>query len=170
MGAKVASRRRAPSSIASDGDKLSGGTFDLGDTPDLLPVVAALALRCDSAVEIVGTAHARFKETDRIAIVAKELSKLGRERQGEGGRPQDTPSEGEARGGPAGRPRRPQDVHGILAGLDADPGRAPRSWGPRASTSRTRPSSRTSRGSGRRSRASRGERCQGTSSARGSSW
>ena len=63
--------------IASDGDVLRGGTFDLGDTPDLLPVVAALALRCDSPVEIVGTAHARFKETDRIAIVASELSKLG---------------------------------------------------------------------------------------------
>jgi len=76
MGAKVAEEKGALV-IASDGDKLRGGTFDLGDTPDLLPVVAALALRCDSPVMIVGTAHARFKETDRIAIVAKELSKLG---------------------------------------------------------------------------------------------
>jgi len=76
MGAKV-TEEKGSLVIASDGDKLHGGTFDLGDTPDLLPVVAALALRCDSPVEIVGTAHARFKETDRIAIVAKELSKLG---------------------------------------------------------------------------------------------
>jgi 3-phosphoshikimate 1-carboxyvinyltransferase len=76
MGAKVAEEKGALV-IASDGDRLRGGTFDLGDTPDLLPVVAALALRCDSPVEIVGTAHARFKETDRIAIVAKEFSKLG---------------------------------------------------------------------------------------------
>ena len=76
MGAKVAEEKGALV-IASDGDKLRGGTFDLGDTPDLLPVVAALALRCDSPVVIVGTAHARFKETDRIAIVAEELSKLG---------------------------------------------------------------------------------------------
>ncbi len=76
MGAKV-EKEKGALVIASDGDKLHGGTFDLGDTPDLLPVVAALALRCDSPVEIVGTAHARFKETDRIAIVAKELSKLG---------------------------------------------------------------------------------------------
>jgi 3-phosphoshikimate 1-carboxyvinyltransferase len=76
MGAKVREEKGALE-IASDGDSLSGGSFDLGDTPDLLPVVAALALRCDSPVEIVGTAHARFKETDRIAIVAKELSKLG---------------------------------------------------------------------------------------------
>jgi 3-phosphoshikimate 1-carboxyvinyltransferase len=76
MGAKVTEEKGALV-VASDGDRLRGGTFDLGDTPDLLPVVAALALRCDSPVEVVGTAHARFKETDRIAIVAKELSKLG---------------------------------------------------------------------------------------------
>jgi 3-phosphoshikimate 1-carboxyvinyltransferase len=63
--------------VESDGSKLKGGTFNLGDTPDLLPVVAALALNCDSPVEVVGTAHARFKETDRIAILATELSKLG---------------------------------------------------------------------------------------------
>jgi 3-phosphoshikimate 1-carboxyvinyltransferase len=76
MGAKVAEEKGALV-VSSDGDILRGGRFDLGDTPDLLPVVAALALKCDSPVEIVGTAHARFKETDRIAIVAKELSKLG---------------------------------------------------------------------------------------------
>lgn len=76
MGAKVASERGALV-VSSDGDRLSGGRFDLGDTPDLLPVVSALALKSDSPVEVVGTAHARFKETDRIAIVAKELSKLG---------------------------------------------------------------------------------------------
>jgi len=76
MGGKVGEEKGALV-IASDGGRLHGGVFDLGDTPDLLPVVAALALRCDSPVEIVGTAHARFKETDRIAIVAKELSKLG---------------------------------------------------------------------------------------------
>ena len=63
--------------VEADGSKLKGGTFNLGDTPDLLPVVAALALRCESPVEVVGTAHARFKETDRIAILAGELSKLG---------------------------------------------------------------------------------------------
>ncbi len=63
--------------VESDGAGLNGGTFNLGDTPDLLPVVAALALRSESPVEVVGTAHARFKETDRIAILSSELSKLG---------------------------------------------------------------------------------------------
>jgi 3-phosphoshikimate 1-carboxyvinyltransferase len=76
MGAEV-NQEKGGLVVAADGDRLQGGIFDLGDTPDLLPVVTALALRCDSPVEIVGTAHARFKETDRIAILAKELSKLG---------------------------------------------------------------------------------------------
>ncbi|MGI0046969.1 MAG: 3-phosphoshikimate 1-carboxyvinyltransferase [Nitrosotalea sp.] len=57
--------------------KLSGGRFDLSDTPDLLPPMAILALRVSSPIEIYNVKHARFKETDRIAILAKELSKIG---------------------------------------------------------------------------------------------
>jgi len=76
MGVKV-SQGRDTVTVESDGGRLRGGTFDLGDTPDLLPVVAAMALRSDSPVEVVGTAHARFKETDRIAILSGELTKLG---------------------------------------------------------------------------------------------
>jgi len=76
MGAKVSEGDQSLT-VRSDGGGLSGGRFNLGDTPDLLPVVSALALKCSSPVEVVGTAHARFKETDRIAIVAKEISKLG---------------------------------------------------------------------------------------------
>ncbi len=63
--------------VESDGGSLDGGTFDLADTPDLLPVVAALALKCGSPVEVVGVAHARFKETDRIGVLTEELKKLG---------------------------------------------------------------------------------------------
>jgi len=76
MGVKVVQGTDSVT-VEADGSKLKGGKFNLGDTPDLLPVVAALALRSDSPVEVVGTAHARFKETDRIAILTMELSKLG---------------------------------------------------------------------------------------------
>jgi 3-phosphoshikimate 1-carboxyvinyltransferase len=76
MGVKV-DRGSDSVTVESDGAMLKGGTFNLGDTPDLLPVVAALALKSETPVEVVGTAHARYKETDRIAILAKELSKLG---------------------------------------------------------------------------------------------
>lgn len=63
--------------VQADGKGLKGGRFDLSDTPDLLPVLSALSLKCDGPVEITGVAHARFKETDRIKVAANELSKIG---------------------------------------------------------------------------------------------
>jgi 3-phosphoshikimate 1-carboxyvinyltransferase len=58
-------------------EKLLGGKFDLANTPDLLPPLSILALKCDSPLELYNVRHARFKETDRIAILAHELQKLG---------------------------------------------------------------------------------------------
>jgi 3-phosphoshikimate 1-carboxyvinyltransferase len=56
---------------------LSGGKFDLSNSPDLLPPLAILALNSSSPIEIINVKHARLKETDRIAIVSRELVKLG---------------------------------------------------------------------------------------------
>jgi 3-phosphoshikimate 1-carboxyvinyltransferase len=58
-------------------EKLLGGKFDLSNTPDLLPPLAILALRSGFPIELYNVKHARFKETDRIAILARELKKLG---------------------------------------------------------------------------------------------
>jgi 3-phosphoshikimate 1-carboxyvinyltransferase len=58
-------------------EKLEGDTFNLQNTPDLLPVVSVLALKSKNKVTIKGVAHARVKETDRIANIAAELKKLG---------------------------------------------------------------------------------------------
>lgn len=58
-------------------EKLSGGRFDLGNTPDLLPPLAIMALKSSEPIEIFNVKHARFKETDRIAILARELPKIG---------------------------------------------------------------------------------------------
>jgi len=58
-------------------EKLKGGKFDLSNSPDLLPPLAILALKTSSPIEIVNVKHARFKETDRIAIISRELVKLG---------------------------------------------------------------------------------------------
>ena len=57
--------------------KLTGGKFDLSNSPDLLPPLAILALNSASPIEIVNVKHARLKETDRIAIISRELVKLG---------------------------------------------------------------------------------------------
>ncbi len=57
--------------------KLTGGKFDLSNSPDLLPPLAILALNSSNPIEIVNVKHARLKETDRIAIISRELVKLG---------------------------------------------------------------------------------------------
>jgi len=56
---------------------LEGGRFDLSNTPDLLPAMAILALKTSKPIDIYNVKHARFKETDRIAILARELTKIG---------------------------------------------------------------------------------------------
>jgi len=58
-------------------ERLNGGIFDLSNTPDLLPPLAILALKTSKPIEISNVKHARYKETDRIAILARELPKLG---------------------------------------------------------------------------------------------
>ncbi|MBC8250781.1 MAG: 3-phosphoshikimate 1-carboxyvinyltransferase [Candidatus Nitrosopelagicus sp.] len=58
---------------------LNGGKFDLSDTPDLLPAIAILALKSEKPIEIFNVKHARYKETDRIAIISRELKKIGLE-------------------------------------------------------------------------------------------
>jgi 3-phosphoshikimate 1-carboxyvinyltransferase len=56
---------------------LRGGEFDLNATPDLLPVMAVCAAYAQGDTSLVNAAHARIKETDRIAVMAAELGTLG---------------------------------------------------------------------------------------------
>lgn len=58
-------------------EQLEGGKFDLGNTPDLLPPLSILSLKSNNPIEIVNVHHARFKETDRIKIICRELKKIG---------------------------------------------------------------------------------------------
>ena len=63
--------------IVQSPEKLNGGRFDLSNSPDLLPPLAILALKTSKPIEIVNVEHARLKETDRIAILSRELIKIG---------------------------------------------------------------------------------------------
>ena len=56
---------------------LTGRRFDLSNTPDLLPALAILSLKSSEPIEIFNVKHARYKETDRIAIISRELKKIG---------------------------------------------------------------------------------------------
>jgi len=68
---------KGPSCTVSRKGFLRGGTFDLNETPDLLPAAAVTAAYAQGDTALVNVAHARIKETDRIAAMAEELAKLG---------------------------------------------------------------------------------------------
>nr|WP_294804369.1 3-phosphoshikimate 1-carboxyvinyltransferase [uncultured Nitrososphaera sp.] len=77
MGCTIKADRPKGEVIVQGAESLEGGEFNLADTPDLLPVVSILALKARSPVKITGVAHARVKETDRVANIARELAKFG---------------------------------------------------------------------------------------------
>jgi 3-phosphoshikimate 1-carboxyvinyltransferase len=56
---------------------LGAGVFDLNACPDLLPIMAVTGAYAEGETALVNAAHARIKETDRIAVMAEELGKLG---------------------------------------------------------------------------------------------
>jgi len=45
--------------------------------PDSVPALAAVALFAEGSTEVLGVAHLRFKESDRLAALARELDRLG---------------------------------------------------------------------------------------------
>jgi 3-phosphoshikimate 1-carboxyvinyltransferase len=56
---------------------LRGIIADLSEVSELTPVIAALATLADGPSELRGVAHIRGHETDRIAALARELTKVG---------------------------------------------------------------------------------------------
>ena len=59
------------------GRKLRPGLFDLNATPDALPIMAVAAAFAQGETRLVNAPQARIKETDRIAVMAQELTKMG---------------------------------------------------------------------------------------------
>ncbi len=75
MGAKVT--RNGTSADVDGGEDIRGATIDLNAMPDALPALSVLACRAIGDTAIVNVAQARIKETDRIAVMAWELGKMG---------------------------------------------------------------------------------------------
>ncbi|MCS7127652.1 MAG: 3-phosphoshikimate 1-carboxyvinyltransferase, partial [Thaumarchaeota archaeon] len=74
MGAHV---RHGEGYVETYGSTIEGIEVDLRDAPDLLPVVALLGLFAEGRTVIRGVKHARYKESDRVAVLARELEKAG---------------------------------------------------------------------------------------------
>lgn len=63
-------------SVSGTGD-VHGVDLDLHDAGELAPTIAALASLADSPTRLRGIAHLRGHETDRLAALATELTRLG---------------------------------------------------------------------------------------------
>jgi len=57
--------------------EIGGITADLGDVPEVTPVLAGLAALAGSPSRLTGIGHIRRQETDRLAALATEINGLG---------------------------------------------------------------------------------------------
>jgi len=57
--------------------QLTGCTIDVGETPDLLPILAVLGACAAGETRLVNAARLRLKESDRLASVSAMLQALG---------------------------------------------------------------------------------------------
>jgi len=74
MGARIDIQ---PEGIRVRPGQLTGCRIDLNATPDALPMMAVVACFARGRTELVNVPQARMKETDRIAVMCAELSKMG---------------------------------------------------------------------------------------------
>lgn len=73
MGADI---RIEKEGIHIKGCGLKGIELDLNSTPDALPAMAVAGCFAEGTTKIYNVAHARIKETDRIKVMAEELSRM----------------------------------------------------------------------------------------------
>jgi 3-phosphoshikimate 1-carboxyvinyltransferase len=74
MGCTV---KTAGTNITLTGGDLTGRDIDMNAIPDALPALAVTACFARGKTRLVNVPQARLKETDRIAVMAQELSKMG---------------------------------------------------------------------------------------------
>jgi len=74
MGANIEITEDA---VVVAGGRLKGTEVDMNAIPDALPMLAVCACFADGTTVLDNVAQARMKETDRIAVMAAELTKLG---------------------------------------------------------------------------------------------
>ncbi|UCD27331.1 MAG: 3-phosphoshikimate 1-carboxyvinyltransferase, partial [Planctomycetota bacterium] len=66
-----------PEGIRVRPGQLRGCELDLNATPDALPMMAVVGCFADGRTELVNVPQARLKETDRIDVMCRELSRMG---------------------------------------------------------------------------------------------
>ncbi|MDR3284341.1 MAG: 3-phosphoshikimate 1-carboxyvinyltransferase [Treponema sp.] len=78
MGADITKDASGGVLLVRGGKSLKGGAvISLKDIPDALPALSAAACYARGDTVFTGLAHVRLKETDRVAVMERELTKLG---------------------------------------------------------------------------------------------
>jgi 3-phosphoshikimate 1-carboxyvinyltransferase len=67
----------SPEGLTVDGGPLRGIHMDMSAMPDLVPTLGVLAAFAEGETVINGVAHLRHKESNRLAAVVTELTKMG---------------------------------------------------------------------------------------------
>ncbi len=75
FGAKV-NRKSEDEIKVTPADRI-GFEVDLGNNPDLFPILAVLGSFVQEKVVLKNISHIRYKETDRVSVMKKELKKMG---------------------------------------------------------------------------------------------
>jgi 3-phosphoshikimate 1-carboxyvinyltransferase len=65
------------SGVAVTGGELAAAEIDMGDIPDVVPTLAVVAAFARGRTILRNVAHLKEKESDRLAAVCSELSKMG---------------------------------------------------------------------------------------------
>jgi 3-phosphoshikimate 1-carboxyvinyltransferase len=76
FGSKITQRGESIKIVSESGNR-KRLNFNLKKSPDIVPVVAGLAAALAVQVKISSIGHLRFKESDRISVLSRELGKLG---------------------------------------------------------------------------------------------
>ncbi|MHA1835548.1 MAG: 3-phosphoshikimate 1-carboxyvinyltransferase [Candidatus Odinarchaeia archaeon] len=76
MGVKLIVKPEKREIIVESAD-LNGARIYCGDNPDLIPVLTIVALYSKGKTILYGAEHVRFKETNRLSVLANELKKCG---------------------------------------------------------------------------------------------
>jgi 3-phosphoshikimate 1-carboxyvinyltransferase len=74
MGAQIT---YGDNQITIKGGNLKGIEIDMNAIPDALPAMAVLGCFAEGETRLVNVAQARLKETDRISVMCRELTRMG---------------------------------------------------------------------------------------------
>jgi 3-phosphoshikimate 1-carboxyvinyltransferase len=74
MGVKI---ERTSNELTVSKSQIQAFEFDASNYPDLVPVLEVLAAQAQGQTKITGVKRLRYKESDRLATIPEELTKMG---------------------------------------------------------------------------------------------